>query len=161
MVGPDVTCEATVVAVQGFEVMLTTARELGERIPTATLVTAPYYLLEILAERLTEARDGRLPANRHLAVALFAREEVATLTGRRTLGAPPASAAAPARPPATDPEVRPDGSSLNPEQRAAIETALIGSSGRRGRTSAAAGCWRPWRCWARRGRARCASAPLA
>lgn len=79
VLGPDASCEAAVVAVQGFEVTLAVPRDLGERIPTATLLAAPYYLLEILARRLTEAGDGRLPANRHLALALFAREPTAML----------------------------------------------------------------------------------
>ena len=68
------------VAVQGFEATLALSKDLGERVPTAVLVTAPYFLLEILARRLEEARRGRLPANRHLALALVGREPVRSLT---------------------------------------------------------------------------------
>ncbi len=93
LVGGDAACDAVVVAVQGFEVTLALAKDLGEGVPTAVLVTAPCFLLETLARRLDEARQGRLPANRHLALALLDEEPARSLT--------PPSPPKPPRPPQT------------------------------------------------------------
>ena len=124
--GTDAVCDAVVVAVEGFEVTLPVTKDLGERAPASSLVTAPYYLPEILAQRLSEARQGRLPAKRHLASALIHQEP------SRPLAPPPSSPRQPAplRRAAAGP-------ARNPEQQAAIrqvlglETAFVWPAGTR------------------------------
>ena len=137
VLGPDSAYEATVVSVQGFDVTLAVPRNLGDRIPTATLISAPYYLLEILAKRLSEAREGRLPVNRHLALALFGREPAALLPQQdaafaRAFGADPSPAQPhpdrPRRPQrqAPEPQPLPGAAARAPGQRHVARRALRG-----------------------------------
>lgn len=65
------TYRVTVVAVDGFEITLAIEEDLGPRIPTASLNTSPWYLLEILSTRLEETMTGKLKVNREMALRLF------------------------------------------------------------------------------------------
>lgn len=69
----DHSYEAVVTGLEGFEVFLAVRDDLGPRVPSATLVVAPYYLLELLQKRLTEARDGDITVNTDMALKLFGR----------------------------------------------------------------------------------------
>lgn len=61
----------TVVSVDGFEVILAIEEDLGPRVPTASLNTSPWYLLEILRTRLQETVAGKLTVNREMPLRLF------------------------------------------------------------------------------------------
>lgn len=67
----DQTYTVTIVAVDGFEVTLAVQEDLGQRIPSASLSTAPWYLLQILIARLQEVLGGKVPANKSMAMRLF------------------------------------------------------------------------------------------
>lgn len=64
--------EALVVSVQGFEITLALQGDLGPTIPRAILSFSAYYLLELLKRRLDETLAGDLPAERDMALRLFA-----------------------------------------------------------------------------------------
>lgn len=65
------TYSVTVVAVDGFEVTLAVQEDLGPRVPSASLNTAPWYLLQILIARLQDLVGGKVPANKSMAMRLF------------------------------------------------------------------------------------------
>jgi len=67
----DESYRVTVVTVDGFEVILAVEEDLGPRVPTASLNTSPWYLLEILKTRLQETMAGKLAANKSMSLRLF------------------------------------------------------------------------------------------
>lgn len=71
-VGND-TYEVTVVSTEGFEIVLAVPQDLGARIPSASLNVAPYFLLERLRDRITEASALRTKANQDMSLRLFNR----------------------------------------------------------------------------------------
>ena len=67
----DNSYRVTVVTVDGFQIILAVEEDLGPRVPTASLNTSPWYLLEILKTRLQETVAGKLAANKDMSLWLF------------------------------------------------------------------------------------------
>lgn len=66
--------EALVLNMQGHEITLAVQENLGPLIPKAVLSLSAYYLLELLKQRLGEVPKGALPAERDMAMRLFAHQ---------------------------------------------------------------------------------------
>ncbi|HHX09989.1 MAG TPA: AAA family ATPase [Firmicutes bacterium] len=103
----------TVVSVDGFEVTLALQEDLGTRVPTASLNTSPWYLLEILRTRLQETVAGKLAVNQEMSLRLFNRlpNEVICIAPQPDFTVAQSSAGSPLP-------------QLNEEQEAAVTKAL-------------------------------------
>lgn len=101
------TYRCTVVAVDGFEVTLEIEEDLGPRVPRASLNTSPYFLLELLKQRLEETLAGKLTVNKDMPLRLFNELPNEKL---------------PPHPPAEFPPI--ENKSPNDEQKRAVSTAL-------------------------------------
>ncbi len=75
----DQVYDAVIIALQGFEISIAIREDIGRRIPSATLVITPYYLLELLQRRLEDAKNGKLRANTAMPMRLFGRMASNTL----------------------------------------------------------------------------------
>lgn len=84
----DKVYDVTITALEGVEVSLAVREQLGQRIPSATLIIAPYYLLELLQKRLIEAKNGEITVNKELPLRLFGRSKSKSfsLNGSPTMG---------------------------------------------------------------------------
>lgn len=97
--------DAVVTGLEGFEVSLALDEDLGPHVPSAVLVVAPYFLLELLQKRLTEVKNGDIAVNTKMALKLFGRTTGKAIRMSRSL----------------DPGLA---SELNEEQRAAVLRSL-------------------------------------
>lgn len=101
----DQSYDAIVSSLEGSEISLAVREDLGPHVPSALLSVAPYFLLELLQNRLREAQNGDIQVNTTMALKLFGRS--------------PWNPVAVAQTP--DPELTTE---LNTEQRAAILRSL-------------------------------------